>query len=385
MLVCFSSHRLLTIETAGKYLLLLVFFLIALSSTAQDLFKGREALFTTPRHYIIYQCTDSLMLDGNATEASWADASWSDLFDDIEGDKQPKPIFTTRIKMLWDQKALYIYAELEEPHLWATLDKRDQIIYHDNDFEVFIDPDGNTHQYFEFEINALGTLMDLFLDKPYRNNGQALLYWDAMGVKTGVQVDGTLNDSRDTDRKWSVEMMIPFQMISSWNNVRPPENGTWWRINFSRVQWDTEYADGVYRKKINPQTNKPYAEHNWVWSPQGIINMHYPERWGYAIFSTETKGNRKTEFTLPLKEEMKQYLWLIYYKQAEYKKQYKHYAFNLKELGISSATVTVQDKRCLLSLEATSRQYIATIQCAEQKEAWQVADDGRVSVGEFTK
>src|SRR3712207_6853585 len=32
--------------------------------------------------------------------------------------------------------------------------QHDAIIYHDNDFEVFIDPDNDTHQYFEIEVNA---------------------------------------------------------------------------------------------------------------------------------------------------------------------------------------------------------------------------------------
>jgi hypothetical protein len=27
------------------------------------------------------------------------------------------------------------------------------------------------------------------------------------------------------------------------------------------------------------------AEDNWVWSPQGLINMHVPERWGWVEFA----------------------------------------------------------------------------------------------------
>jgi|GEM_PF-5265226 len=42
-------------------------------------------------------------------------------------------------------------------------------VFYDNDFEVFIDPDGDTHRYYELEINAFGTEWDLFLDRPYRD------------------------------------------------------------------------------------------------------------------------------------------------------------------------------------------------------------------------
>ena len=30
------------------------------------------------------------------------------------------------------------------------------------------------------------------------------------------------------------------------------------------------------------------AEENWVWSPQGVVNMHEPDRWGILQFSTQT-------------------------------------------------------------------------------------------------
>ena len=50
----------------------------------------------------------------------------------------------------------YVAAEMEEPHVWGTLTQHDAVIFQDNDFEVFIDPDGDNHEYYEFEINALG-------------------------------------------------------------------------------------------------------------------------------------------------------------------------------------------------------------------------------------
>ena len=68
--------------------------------------------------------------------------------------------------MAWDDRFFYVAAEMEEPHVWATLMRHDAVIFHDNDFEVFIDPDGDNHEYYEFEINALDTGWDLFLRHP---------------------------------------------------------------------------------------------------------------------------------------------------------------------------------------------------------------------------
>jgi hypothetical protein len=170
--------------------------------------------------------------------------------------------------MLYDDKYLYIAAELEEPNVTGTLTKHDSVIFKDNDFEVFIKPLPETESYYEFEMNALNTGWDLFLPKPYSEGGKADSGWDIAGLKTAVAVQGTLNRPGDTDRGWTLETAYPLAAFNSRQQVPAPEGGTVWRINFSRVEWTPG----------NPK------EDNWVWSPQGVINMHVPERWGYLHF-----------------------------------------------------------------------------------------------------
>ena len=137
-----------------------------------------------PQQYIAYKTFDSITIDGLADEHSWEKTTWSSDFIDIEGIKTPK--YRTQMKMLYDADYLYIYAQLEEPNVWATLKQRDTIIFYNNDFEVFIDPDGDTHNYMEYEMNALNTVWDLFLTKPYRNDCSVLDAWDYKGMKSAV-------------------------------------------------------------------------------------------------------------------------------------------------------------------------------------------------------
>ena len=127
----------------------------------------RSARIDTPKHYIAHRAATSLVIDGRLNDAAWRDAAWTDPFVDIEGDSKPRPRFDTRVKMLWDDQYFYVGADLEEPHVWATLTAHDSVIFHDPDFEIFIDPNGDALEYYEFEINALGTFWDLFLPKPY--------------------------------------------------------------------------------------------------------------------------------------------------------------------------------------------------------------------------
>jgi hypothetical protein len=116
----------------------------------------------------------------------------------------------TRAKILWDDQYLYIGAELEEPHIWATYTQNESVIFHENNFEIFIDPSGDTHNYYELEINALGTRWDLLLTRPYRNGGLPITAWDIAGLKTGIHLAGTINQPADTDTLWSVEIALPW-------------------------------------------------------------------------------------------------------------------------------------------------------------------------------
>ncbi|MBB1284348.1 carbohydrate-binding family 9-like protein [Flavisolibacter sp. BT320] len=332
---------------------LLAFCFVGFKAHSQEKFAGYEHLFTTPKNYIIQHTTAAPKIDGDLNDAAWLDASWTDHFIDIEGEKKAKPLYSTRVKMLWSDSCLFIAAELEEPHVWAKLKQHDAIIYYDNDFEVFIDPTNDTHQYFEIEVNAFNTILDLFMPKPYRNGGSAMLSYNIAGLQSALQVKGTLNNSSDKDKSWTVEMAIPFRAIYIGNHWRPPQEGALWRINFSRVQWETELVNGAYVKKKD-KAGKPLPEYNWVWSPQGVINMHFPERWGYLVFS-KTKENKT--FVLPSLEKRRQYLWWLYYKQKAFFSRHKKYAGTLQDLDIKENNIAVEGIMNRLQLEATSRQF----------------------------
>ena len=224
-----------------------------------------------------------IKVDGKLNEHDWKQAVLISDFEDIEGASKPKPAFSTTVKMMWDSQYLYIGAVLEEPHLWGTLKKQDDIIYRDHDFEVFIDPMGDGEQYFEIEINVLGTIMDLFMNKPYKKGGTFDMGWNTTGILSKVIANGTINDNSDIDSGWTVEMAIPFTAISRNNRTASPSTTNPWRINFSRVQWTLEPDGKTYRKKLN-ENKRTISEHNWVWNPTGVIDMHVPVKWGYLYF-----------------------------------------------------------------------------------------------------
>ena len=304
--------------------------LLAASAGGQQGFDIEYVEDIEPLRYVAYRTSGPLHIDGKLDEPSWQRAAWTADFVDIEGQRKALPHYKTRAKMLWDDEYLYLAADLEEPHVWATIADRDATIYHENDFEVFIDPDGDTHQYYEFEINALGTEWDLFLIKPYRDGGPYMNAWDITGLKTAVAVWGTINDPSDEDEGWSVEMAFPWAVLKEATRKKaPPLVGDQWRINFSRVQWAVEYDSGSY-VKVEGQ-----SPDNWVWSPQGLVNMHFPEKWGYVQFADAVVGREEVPFVVAPAVEAEQLLRGIYYRQHRFRQEHGHYTTDLDSLGVA--------------------------------------------------
>lgn len=351
--------------------------LVALAAFADQGSKAVDApLYPAPRGYVCYRAPGPIAIDGKLDDAGWANVPWSEPFRDIEGDKKPDPPLRTRMKMAWGDAGLYIAAEIEEPHVWATLKDHDSVIFRDNDFEVFIDPDADGHLYGELELNAFNTTWDLLLSRPYKDGGKAIDAWEISGLKTAVQVDGTINDPGDKDRGWTVELLCPWRSLKEIASCPvPPADGDQWRINFSRVEWDTQVADGKYVKV----PKRP--EHNWVWSPQGPVNMHLPERWGVLQFSTAEVG-KATSRPDPA-QPARDYLHRVNANQAAFREKEKRFAAKLDEIaaglrpGLSAST-----------LETTRNGYEASVELAlpgGKTQRWRIDHQSRVWMDRLEK
>jgi hypothetical protein len=362
---------------AGAFLVLagivLPLCIITLSDSRSDESSAAFLVPSHPRGYVCYRATGPLQIDGRLDEASWQAAPWSDAFVDIEGDLRPKPRFRTRVKMLWDDDYFYVAAELEEPHVWATLTRHDSYIFHDdNDFEVFIDPDGDSHNYCEFEINARNTGWDLLLTRPYKDGGRAVDNWEMPGFQSAVHVDGTLNDPRDTDRGWTIEMAFPWKVLTELaTSKEPPKDGDQWRVNFSRVEWPHEVVNGKYRRVAGSK------EENWVWSPQGVVNMHRPETWGYVQFSTGTPGS--VTFKPDPAWQARCMLHTIYYGQHAFREKRGRWARTMDELGHTD--LHHPSLRGRPTMETTSNLFEAsvTLQAGfDQAQTWHIRQDALI-------
>jgi hypothetical protein len=334
----------------------------------------------SPEKYVIQRAAAPIEVDGRLNEDSWMKADWTEVFGDIEGPGKPRPRFRTRVQMLWDNQYLYIGAYLEEPNAWATLTERDSIIFQDNDFEVFIDPDGDTHDYYEVEINALNTVWDLLLVKPYRDGGPAVHAWDIQGLKTAVFVNGSLNDPSDEDKAWTVEMAIPFDVLKECIPGKPerPAAGAQWRMNFSRVEYHLTVEDGKYVKAREQASGQALPEDNWTWVPQGVINIHYPEMWGYVQFSDKKAGGGSDKFIDRPEEKVKWALRKIYYRERALYEERGAFSDELSALGLKNARELKIRNWLYPPVVQTTNSLFEAVYANKAGVSWHIRQDGLV-------
>jgi len=317
-----------------------------------------------PNVYICRRASMKPEINGDMSKPFWEAAPRTQPFSDIEGDIKPKPQKETWAKFLWDDENLYLGAVIYDDQIWAYMENRDDVVFHDNDFEFFLDRNGGTHSYFELEVNARNTLWDLFLSKPYRDGGVPYDGFDYKGIVSAVKINGELNNPNADNVFWSVEIMIPWKGIAKYGSAsEPPKTGDYYRFNLSRVEWRAEVKDGKYQKKINPETGLPFPEDNWVYAPTGVVNIHYPELWAFLVFAG---ADGKTVFEIPETEKIKWELRKVYYAQRSHFVEHGVLEKDIKKLQ----TECRQD----IVLEITASMFQAYAECGDLRIS--IAQDG---------
>ena len=262
-------------------------------------------------HYNAYKVSKAPVIDGKLDELEWKNAPRSSNFRDMVSGEET--IHSTKAALLWDDKYLYVAYWIEEPNLQATLTKRNALIYTNNDVELFI---AGKDTYYEFEINSFGTIYEVFFiwEESYKTGGydtmeefssnqpgRKLFYgvdykphprgarigywnWDLKGLKSAVFLDGTINNDKDRDRGWTVELALPWAGMSALargdNRSLPPENKDVWRMDFSRFN---QYKEAQSANDCG----------GWVWRQHGVFDSHVPECFTFIHFSSDDVNSLK--------------------------------------------------------------------------------------------
>jgi len=173
-------------------------------------------------------------IDGRWDKPFWAEVPATRPF--VNYDNTPASQ-ETRAKLCWDEAGLYVAYFCVDDDIWGTYRQRDEPIYNEDVVEIFLDPAGAGRRYFEIEVSPHGVEFDC-TNVNTGDSAATVDYdptWDCAGLRTAVQVRGTLDDLSVRDEWWSVELAIP------WTGLEldsPPAVGDTWRVNLYRIDRD---------------------------------------------------------------------------------------------------------------------------------------------------
>jgi uncharacterized repeat protein (TIGR03806 family) len=208
-----------------------------------------------------YECrwTDTaVIIDGRADEPAWKNAQVIDNFYlPWMGAKARAARTATKARLLWDREYLYFVADMEDSDLYADEKAHDGQTWDNDVFELFFKPVADKPGYYEFQVNAAGTVMDMFLPRRgaggYRRfKGEGEFHIDAK-----VRLRGTLNRWQDRDQGWSVEGRIPWRDFLR-TGGRPALDERW-KFALCRYDYSVDF-EGPELSTCAPLKSQPHPD-----------------------------------------------------------------------------------------------------------------------------
>ena len=221
------------------------------------------------------------VIDGKLDEPIWAFTPEFKLVDCATGAPSHE---LTRVKMVWHGAYLYLGALVYEKDLQDHSQRHGDLVFSESCLEIYLEAPASLPtqeapwRYLEIDVSPTGVMYDARVTNwRLRHPDPAVKYpfegddsYYPPDLKVATRVIGTLNDNRDQDKGWWVEMQIP---LTGAPRGWPPcllegNNRQQWRFNVYRV-------------------------HNWTkpdqelqaFSPTGILGFHVAPRFAYLRFA----------------------------------------------------------------------------------------------------
>jgi len=187
------------------------------------------------------RATGKIVIDGTADEASWKAAQTIDGF--ISGWLTPPEDAKTgtKARLLWDDEALYFFADMVDADLFADVKEQDGVTWDNDVFELFFKPGADKPNYYEFQVTPLNTHFDSYFPTRDLPNLARYIKADEFGWRTKPVLRGTLNDKTDRDAGWSVEGKIPWQDFR--HTGGRPKAGDVWMFTLCRYDYSKDFKE----------------------------------------------------------------------------------------------------------------------------------------------
>ncbi|MDO5022729.1 MAG: carbohydrate-binding family 9-like protein [Eubacteriales bacterium] len=188
-----------------------------------------------------------------AADKIWSNLESNELVDVQTGDK---PFLTTTVRCFRDDTIQKLFFKFvgEDDNVLSYFRFKDEPLYKQDVFELFIADSLDTSKYIELEVSPHNVKFDGLIS--YSKNGERKLdmSFDILDWETFTVFD---KKKSKTTSVWS----IPYSAFKN-----PPKVGDRWRLNAFRI--DHSIRGVSYQ----------------AWQKTGEINFHVPEAFGYLHF-----------------------------------------------------------------------------------------------------
>lgn len=180
-----------------------------------------------------------ITIDGKMDEKAWSHAQLIDRFS-LPWLKAPRAArTTTKARLLWDREYLYFFADMEDADLYADIKEHDGPVWNNDALAIFLKPAENRPGYYEFQVNAAGTILDMFLPSRGAGGYRRFKSDGEFHVESKTRLRGTLNKRQDRDEGWSVEGRIPWKdLLRTGGRPEPAER---WKFALCRHDYSADF------------------------------------------------------------------------------------------------------------------------------------------------
>jgi len=175
----------------------------------------------------------------------------------------------TAFRVVHDGTNLYVRFDVKDRYVRSVQTAYQASVCKDSCVEFFVKPRADKEGYFNFEVNAGGTLL-LYYVEDHTRTETGLKRFTPVPEEWGRRVEIRSSLPRVVEPElaqptvWQMRMKVPLALFEAFVGELPPA-GTAWRANFY---------------KCGDETSHPH----WVaWSPVPELNFHLPDAFGELV------------------------------------------------------------------------------------------------------
>lgn len=180
---------------------------------------------------------------------------------------------TTQVRLLHTQRDLYLWFQVSDQYVRSIHTSYQDGVCRDSCVEFFVQPKADKG-YFNFEINAGGTLLLYYICNPERQPGKGFREWTKVAWEHARTLDihhslpKVVEPELKEPTEWWIKYRIPVALFEAYVGELGELSGQQWRANFYKCADDTSHP-------------------HWAsWQPVGDpLDFHKPQCFGPLRFA----------------------------------------------------------------------------------------------------